>query len=100
MNNTNQDIDSLRQELFVAAALQQKFLQTEYFAVLVDSFLDSQTDMFFRQLRTNTPAFYPDSLADLKDPVAVFAQFAQRASRRSSYRGREKYRVNETNRRV
>ena len=99
--NTNQDIDALKQELFVAAAAQQKFLQTEYSAVLVDNSFDSQTAKFFRQLRKNTSAFDPDSLADLKDAVAVCSQFkpqdqGYQGRGRNSYRGRGRYRGKQT----
>ena len=99
--NTNQDIGALKQELFVAAATQQKFLQTEYSAVLVDNSFDSQTAKVFRQLRKIRQHSNPDLLADLKDAVAVCSQIkpqdqGYQGRDRNSYRDRGRYRGKQT----
>ena len=84
------NIESVKQQVFTVAAAQQKFLQTEYSAVVVDNSFDSQTAKFFKQLRKHTSAFDPESLTDLKDAVAVCSRYKPPAE--SQYRGRSNFR--------
>ena len=71
----SQSLDDLKQEIYIAAAAQHKYLQSEYSAVLVDGSFDPQVSKFYRQLRKNTSAFDSDSLSDLKDAIAVCSQY-------------------------
>ena len=84
------NIESVKQQVFSIAAAQQKFLQTEYSAVIVDNSFDSQTAKFFKQLRKHTSAFDPESLTDLKDAVAVCSRYKPPTD--SHYRGRSNFR--------
>ena len=84
------DSESIKQQIFIVAAAQQKLLQTEYSAVIVDNSFDSQTAKFYKQLRKHTSAFDPESLTDLKDAVAVCSRYKPPSD--SNYRGRSNFR--------
>ena len=47
----SQSLDAFKRDIFMAAAAQQKYLQSEYSAVLIDGSFDPQVSKFYRQLR-------------------------------------------------
>ena len=94
--SSDNDSESIKQQVFIIAAAQQKLLQTEYSAVVVDNSFDSQTAKFYKQLRKHTSAFDPESLTDLKDAVAVCSRYKPPSD--SNYRGRYNFRYQRGNR--
>ena len=85
------DCESVKQQAFTIAAAQQKFLQTEYSAVVVDNSFDSQTAKFFKQLRRHTSALDPESLDDLKDAVAIASRYKPSSDRGNRARSNFRY---------
>ena len=65
------NIDLLKEKIYVTAIAQQKFLQAEYAAILVNSSFDSHTARFFKQLQKNTSSFSPEALANLQAAATI-----------------------------